>query len=69
MLFGREEKFAKDLCDKIDEKIDRYANGDLDHAVDVITLLWKLSKAGEHEPKLRPFAFLVSPLTSLFSRN
>ena len=69
MLSGKDEESAKVLCDKIDEKIDRYANGDLDHAVDVITLVWKFSKAGGHEPKLCSFAFLVSSLTSLFSRN
>jgi hypothetical protein len=37
-------KNAKTLCDKIDEKVDNYANGDLDHAVDGIIHLWKLSK-------------------------
>ena len=37
--------FPKDVWKKFNDKIDRYANGDLDHAVDTMTLLWKLSKA------------------------
>lgn len=37
---------TKDIYERIDEKIDRYASGDSDHAVYAITLLWKLSKAG-----------------------
>ena len=46
VLSRADEKSSKDLCERIDERIDHYANGDLDHAVDAVTLLWKLSMAG-----------------------
>ena len=67
-LYGKDEMFAKNLCCKIDEKIDCFANGDLDHAANVIALLWKLSKAGKHTPGVPPLEFDfnlddVSPLT------
>ena len=45
ILSRADEDSAKLLCERIDEKIDYYASGALDHAVDAITLLWKLSKA------------------------
>ena len=41
---GADDEFGKILWERIDEKVESYANGDLDHAVDAITLLWKLSK-------------------------
>jgi len=47
---------AETLCEKIDEKVDSYANGDLDHAVDVITLLWKLSKGDRRPSPVSPVA-------------
>ena len=45
-----DDESAKALCEKIDEKVDSYANGDLDHAVDAMTLLWKLSKRDNPSP-------------------
>ena len=45
---------AKKLCDRVDEKVDSYANGDLDRAVDAITLLWKLSKGGGQSSPTSP---------------
>ena len=61
---------AKDLWGKIDEKIDCYANGDLDHAVDTITLLWRISKSdGQSPPTPSPQEANVSSLTSLSYRN
>ena len=64
MVSGADSKSAKNLCEKIDEKVDSYANGDLDHAVDAITLLWKLSK-GDRRPSPPVAANSVSqpPLT------
>ena len=52
ILYGKGEMSAKNLCCKIDDKIDRFANGELDHASNVTTLLWKLSKAGKHTPRV-----------------
>ncbi|KAF9785359.1 hypothetical protein BJ322DRAFT_826989 [Thelephora terrestris] len=54
VLFRADKGSAGPLYGKIDEKIDRYANGDLDHAADVITDLWKLSKANEGSPPVLP---------------
>lgn len=70
VLSGANEDSAKDLCGRIDEKIDSYANGDLDHAVDAITLLWQLAKAGGPSPPVPvPSDEIseVSPLIPLFS--
>jgi len=44
VIFRADNESMETLCEKIDEKVDSYANGDLDHAVDAMTLLWKLSK-------------------------
>ncbi|KAF9785363.1 hypothetical protein BJ322DRAFT_827251 [Thelephora terrestris] len=44
VLSRANEESAQDLWDQIEEKIDCYINGDLDHAVDAVILLWKLSK-------------------------
>ena len=54
MIFGRlasflscqDEHSTKDLWKKIDEKIDSYFKGDLDHAEGTVILMWKLSRAG-----------------------
>ena len=56
VLSGRNETLAKDLYDKIDTKVDSYASGDLDHAVDAITLLWKLSKGDARSRPVSPVA-------------
>lgn len=42
--FGGDEKATKNLCDRIDEKVDAYATGGLEHAAEAITLLWEASK-------------------------
>ena len=42
--FGGGEKVTKDLCDRIDEKVDAYVTGDLGHAVEATLLLWEASK-------------------------
>ena len=47
---------AKALCGKIDEKVDSFANGDLNHAVDAITLLWKLSREDKRRSPVSPVA-------------
>ena len=44
LLTPANESSVKDICDKLDEKIDCYANGKLDHAVDAVSLLWKFSR-------------------------
>ena len=56
VMSGADKESAKKLCDRIDERVDIYANGDLDHAVDAITLLWKLSKGDMHSPPVPPVA-------------
>ena len=59
--------FPKDVWKRFNDKIDSYVNGDLDHAVDTMTLLWKLSKGRGSAPSRRPDEDKVSnasPLTS-----
>ena len=45
---GENEEITKKLCDKIDEKIDAYGNGDLPHAAEAVSLLWEVSKKSRH---------------------
>ena len=64
--------FPKDVWKKFNDKIDSYANGDLDHAVDTMALLWKLSKARGSPLPGSPDedeVSHVSPLTPLFYCN
>ena len=50
VLSRADDNSAGLLHEKIDEKVDCYANGDLDYASDAIAQLWKLTKAGEWSP-------------------
>lgn len=43
--FGVDDEVTKNLCEKIDEKVDAYANGDLSHAAEAVSLLWEASKS------------------------
>ncbi|KAF9785366.1 hypothetical protein BJ322DRAFT_827295 [Thelephora terrestris] len=56
VLSRAEEKSVQGLWVKVDEKIGRYINGNLDHAVDATTLLWKLSKGNVNCPPVTPAA-------------
>ena len=56
VVSGTDKESVRELCDRIDEKVDSYANGDLDHAVNAVTLLWKLSKGDKRSPPLSPVA-------------
>ena len=56
--------FPKDVWKKFNDKIDFYANGDLDHAVDTMTLLWTLSKARGSPPSGLPDEDKVSYVSS-----
>lgn len=38
-----DEESADDIGERVDEKIDGYANGELDHAMEAMALLWELS--------------------------
>lgn len=42
--FGVNEEVTKSLYERIDEKVDAYANGNLDHAAEAMSLLWEASK-------------------------
>jgi len=42
--FGADEGDTKNLCDKIDEKVDAYAGGNLGHAAEAVSLLWEASQ-------------------------
>ena len=53
--FGVNEGTTKNLCDKIDEKVDAYASGDLKHAVDTVSLLWEVSRKGKRQVPTSPF--------------
>ena len=66
VLYGQNEDSAKDLCGKIDEKIESYANGDLDHAANAMALLWERSKEGESFRAPRYEMLYVSSPTSPF---
>lgn len=57
--FGVNEETTKNLCDKIDEKVEAYATGDLKHAADAMSLLWEVSKKGR-----RPGPVPISQSTS-----
>ena len=64
--------FPKDAWKKFNDKIDSYVNGDLDHAVDTMALLWKLSKEGGSPPSGHPDedkVSYVSHRTSFFYWN
>ena len=61
----RNEKTTKNLCDKIDEKVDAYANGDPRHAVDALSLLWDVSKKRKHTAPAPRAASTSVRLTSL----
>jgi len=54
VVSGADKESANELWGRIDEKVDSFANGDLDHAVDAIILLWKLSKGDRRSPPLSP---------------
>jgi len=54
VVYSADKESAKNLCDRIDEKVESFANGDLDRAVDAITLLWKLSKEGRRSSPVSP---------------
>jgi len=56
VVSSADKESAKNMCDRIDERVDSYANGDLDRAVDAITLLWKLSKEGRRSSPVFPVA-------------
>ena len=45
--FDGDEEVTKKLCDQIDEKVDAYAAGDLEHAAEAMSLLWEASKKGK----------------------
>ena len=49
-----DEETTRNLCDKIDEKVDAYASGDLKHAVDTVSLLWEVSKKGKGQVPTSP---------------
>ena len=42
--FDGVEEVTKKLCDQIDEKVDAYAAGDLEHTAEAMSLLWEASK-------------------------
>ena len=72
LLSPANESSVKDICDKLDEKIDCYVNGELDHAADAVSLLWKFSRgpvpAAPDSPGLSPISH-VSSAISFFLKN
>ena len=54
LVSGADNELRKILWEKIDEKVERYANGNLDPAVDAITLLWKMSKRDRRSSPVSP---------------
>jgi len=52
--FCGDKESTDELYKKIDDKVESYANGDLDHAAEVMSLLWKLSRSGGSLPPPTP---------------
>jgi len=48
--FGEDGKPVEGLGEKIDEKVDSYANGESDHAMETMALLWEILRGGEGSP-------------------
>ena len=48
--FGVDEETTENLCKEIDEKVDAYANGNLEYAAEVLSLLWKFSRKRDPMP-------------------
>jgi len=42
--FGADEGNAKNICNRIDKKVDAYASGNLSHAAEAMSLLWEVSQ-------------------------
>lgn len=47
---GPDKELAERLFGEVEKKASGYANGDLDHAMDTIVLLWKLPREGSYSP-------------------
>lgn len=45
-----DKNLTKQLCDKVDEKVDVYAAADLEHAAEAVSLLWEVSNNDECQP-------------------
>ena len=45
--FDGDEEVTKKLCDQIDEKVDAYVAGNLEHAAEGMSLLWEASTKGK----------------------
>ena len=45
-----DEESAQSIGQRADEKIDSYANGELDHAMEAMTLLWEHSRRLHSNP-------------------
>lgn len=45
---GGDKDITKQLCDKIDEKVDAYVAGELKHAAEAMSLLWEVSKRDKY---------------------
>jgi len=68
--FGADEGNTKNLCDKIDEKVDAYASGNLGHAAEAVSLLWEVSQKDRHPgPTARATNTSVRSTLSLLFRH
>ena len=67
LLTPTNESSVKDICNKLDEKIDCYANGKLDHAVDVVSLLWGFSRESAPAVPEPPMPGPISHVSSAIS--
>ena len=66
-LVRANEESMKHLHEEIEEKVDSFSNGDLDHAVDAIVLLWKLSREGVPPATVASVRFLNSSFSQLLT--
>lgn len=60
-----DDRSTAGLGERIDEKVDSYANGELDHIMGALTLLWELSREDESSSPIlgdSPRSYPVCPL-------
>jgi len=50
------------LGERIDEKVDSYANGELDHAMEAMAFLWELSREVEEFSREEEESSVSSPI-------
>ena len=58
---GSETESSRTVREKLEQKIDSYAAGELDHAVDIISSIWEISRKGDAIAKAPDWSPVSSP--------